>query len=193
VFKKMITLMMVFALFTVHANAASQNNLKAAFDELNYSLTVEWDQKDKDFYNNQMKKFRGTLRELQRDGLSNSELIEFVKSEVKDQRIARDLETAFNMVTINKMNQEEASKYMLETMKKSYSSGASWGGEVLIYLGLGLLVVGVAVALSSSGGGSSSSSGGGYYCQDYQVCSTDCYYDPYWGYTCVDDCYWTCY
>lgn len=93
-FKKMITLMMVFALFTVHANAASQNNLKAAFDELNYSLTVEWDQKDKDFYNNQMKTFRGTLRELQRDGLSNSELIEFVKSEVKDQRIARDLETA---------------------------------------------------------------------------------------------------
>lgn len=192
-FKKMITLLMVMTIFTVHANAASQNSLKAAFDEMNYALTVEWDQKDKEFYTEQMKKFKATLNELQAKGLTNAQLVEFVKSEVKDKSIARDIETAFSMITINKMNQEDASRYMVDTMKKSYSSGASWGGEAIMYLAVGLLIVGAAVALSSSGGSSSSSSGGSYYCHDYYYCDTSCYYDPYWGYTCYDDCYWTCY
>jgi hypothetical protein len=191
VFKKMITLLMVMTIFTVHANAASQNSLKAAFDEMNYALTVEWDQKDKEFYTEQMKKFKATLNELQAKGLTNAQLVEFVKSEVKDKSIARDIETAFSMITINKMNQEDASRYMVDTMKKSYSSGASWGGEAIMYLAVGLLIVGAAIALSS--GGSSSSSGSTYYCTDYYVCDTSCYYDPYWGYTCYDDCYWTCY
>lgn len=189
--KKLISLMMIVSIFTVNAYATSQEGLKAAFDELNYSLVVEWDQQDKDFYTNQMKKFMGTVRELQAKGLTNSQLMEFVKSEVKDQRVARDLETAFNMISINKMSSEEATKYMVETMKRSYSAGASWNGDVLLYLGVGLLIVAAAIALSNSSAGTST--GGGYYCSDYYVCNTRCYYDYYWGYTCYDDCYWTCY
>ena len=190
-FKKFISMMMVLSIFTVHANAASQNSLKSVFDELNYSLSVEWDQKDKDFYTAQMKKFSAELRELQAKGLTNAQLIEFVKSEVKNEKVARDLETAFTMISITKMSSEEASNYMVETMKKSYSAGASWNGEVFLYLGIGVLLVAAAIAVggSSSGG----SYGGGYYCSDYYVCDSVCYYDYYWGYTCYDDCYWTCY
>jgi len=190
VFKKFISMMMVLSIFTVHANAASQNSLKTVFDELNYSLSVEWDQKDKDFYTAQMKKFSSELRELQAKGLTNAQLIEFVKSEVKNEKVARDLETAFNMISITKMSSEEASNYMVETMKKSYSAGASWNGEVFLYLGIGVLLVAAAIAV---GGNVSVSNGGGYYCSDYYVCDSVCYYDYYWGYTCYDDCYWTCY
>lgn len=189
-FKKLITLMMVLSIFTVHANAASNNSLKAAFDELNYALTVEWDQKDKDFYTEQMKNFSGVIRDLQMKGLSNAQLIDFVKSEVKNEKVAKDLETAFNMISLNKLTSEEASKYMIDTMKKSYSAGASWNGEVFLYLGIGVLLVAAAVAV----GGSSSSGGyGGGYCSNYYVCDSVCYYDYYWGYTCYDDCYYTCY
>lgn len=190
-FKKFITLMMVLSIFTVHANAASNNSLKAAFDELNYALTVEWDQKDKDFYTEQMKNFSGVIRDLQMKGLSNAQLIDFVKSEVKNEKVAKDLETAFNMISLNKLSSEDASKYMIDTMKKSYSAGASWNGEVFLYLGIGVLLVAAAVAV----GGSSSSGGygGGYYCSNYYVCDSVCYYDYYWGYTCYDDCYYTCY
>jgi hypothetical protein len=185
-----MTLMMVLSIFTTQANAASQNNLKAAFDELNYSLTVDWDQKDKEFYNEQMKSFSKVLRDLQSQGLTNSQLIDFVKAEVKNEKIAKDLETAFNMISINKMSSEEASSYMVETMKKSYSAGASWNGEVFLYLAVGLLIVAAAVAVGGSGG---VRVGGGYYCTDYYVCDTNCYFDYYWGYTCYDDCYYSCY
>ena len=190
-FKKLIALMMVVSIFTVSAHATTQNGLKAAFDELNYSLTVEWDQKDKDFYSKEMKKFTETLRGLQSKGLTNAQLVEFVKSEVKNEKVSRDLETAFNMIAINKMSSEEASKYMVETMKKSYSAGASWNGEVFIYLAVGLLIVAAAIALG--GASSGSSNGGDYYCNEVYVCDTECYYDYYWGYTCNDYCGYECY
>lgn len=187
---------MITAIFAVHANATTQNGLKAAFDEMNYSLTVDWDQEDHAFYEAQLKKFTATIRELQKAGLTNAQMIDFAKSQVKDEKVAKDLETAFTMITINKMNSEEASKYLLDSMKRSYSKGASWNGEVLVYLAVGLLIVGIAVGiagLASSGGGSYN---GGYTCYD------DCYYYDYvcgydWSgwpvycqeYTCDTICY----
>jgi hypothetical protein len=186
--KKLFGLFLTFAVFTVSAHAATNDGLKAAFDELNYKLTVEWDQKDKAFQQEQMKTFTATLRDLQAKGLTNSQLVDFVKSEVKNDRVAKDLETAFNMISINKMSAQEANKYVVETMKKSYSNGASWNGEVFIYIAAALLIVAVAIAIANAdtivvGGGSC-------YYQDYYVCDTYCY-DDYYGYTCYDDCYWT--
>lgn len=193
-FKKLITLMMVLSIFTTSAFASSQGGLKAAFDELNYNLSVEWDQQDKEFYSEQMKKFSHSLRELQAQGLTNSQLIDFVKAEVKDERVARDLETAFNMISINKMSSQDANKYMVETMKKSYSAGASWNGGAGASVVIALLVVVAVLALAGSAGGySGGGSNGGGYCQNYWVCDTNCYYDYWWGYTCYDDCYYICY
>ena len=188
-FKKLLTLMMVFALFTVHATAATENGLKAAFDELNYSLTVEWDQKDTDFYSAQMKKFNTTIRDLQAKGLTKAQLVEFAKTEVKDQRVAKDLETAFNMISLQKMSGEQASKYMMDTMKRSYSSGASWNGDVLVYAAIGLLIIAVAIAVASGSGGGSSS-------DDGYSCYTECGYTEYCSYyscSLVYECYDVCY
>lgn len=186
-FKKLIAMMMVVSIFTVSAHATTQNGLKAAFDELNYSLNVEWDQKDKEFYSREMKKFTETLLGFQSKGLTNAQLVEFVKSEVKNEKVSRDLETAFNMIAINKMSSEEASKYMVETMKKSYSAGASWNGEVFTFLAVGLLLVAAAIALGGS------YNGGGSYCDQVYLCDTACYYDYYWGYTCNNFCGYGCY
>lgn len=172
-FKKFITMMMVIAIFTVSAQATTQNGLKAAFDEMNYALTVEWDQQDKNFYEAQLKQFTATVRELQKAGLTNAQMISFAKSQVKDAKVAKDLETAFSMITINKMSSEEASKYMMDSMKRAYSNGASWNGDVLLYLAVGLLVVALAVGLSGSSSGGTGGSTGGYYCYD------DCYYYDY--------------
>jgi hypothetical protein len=191
-FKKLITLMMVFAITTTSAFANSNAGLKAAFDELNYSLTVEWNQKDKAFYDAQMKKFNATLKELQSKGLTNAELIEFVKSEVKDSKVAKDMETAFTMIQLQKMNASQAANYMTETMKRSYSVGASWNGDAALYIGLGVLLVVVALSLAA-GGVSGTGNGGGGYCEEVFVCDTYCYNDYFWGYTCEDDCFYSCY
>ncbi len=183
---------MVFAITTTSAFANSHVGLKAAFDELNYSLTVEWNQKDKAFYDAQMKKFNATLKELQAKGLTNAELIAFVKSEVKDAKVAKDMETAFTMIQLQKMNASQAANYMTETMKRSYSVGASWNGDAALYIGLGVLLVVVALSLAA-GGVSGTGNGGGGYCEEFYVCDTYCYNDYFWGYTCEDDCFYSCY
>jgi hypothetical protein len=190
VFKKMIVLMLALSIFTVQAHATTQQGLKAAFDELNYSLTVDWDQKDEAFKNDQMKKFTAVLRDLQAKGLTNAQLVEFVKSEVKDAKVAKDVETAFNMISINKMSPAEANNYMMETMKKSYSVGASWSGEATgIILAAALVVVIVAVVLASNGSsnGGSVTVGGGSSCGYYDDYYCDTYCDFY---GCWDDCYY---
>jgi hypothetical protein len=192
-FKKFFTTLMVAALFSVQAGATTNSGLKAAFDELNYSLNVEWDQKDQSVYENNMKKFTSSLRDLQAKGLTDADLIDFVKSEVKDARVARDLQTAFTMISIQKMSKEDASKYMVETMKKTYSSGASWNGDANagLYIGLSVLIIGVAVALAATGhirGGN-----GGSVCTGGSYCTTSCYDDYYYGYTCYDTCSNSCY
>ncbi len=189
-FKKFISLMLVLSIFTVQAQAATNEGLKVAFNELNYALTTEWDQKDNAFYEAEMKKFAATVRDLQAKGLTNAQLIDFAKSEIKDAKAAQDLETAMSMIQINKMSTGEASKYVLDTMKKSYSSGASWNGEVFIYLAVGVLIVAIAVALAS-GNVSTGYSGNSCYYRDIYVCDTYCYDDYWYGYSCYDDCYYS--
>ncbi len=191
-FKKLITLMMVVSIFTVQAHAATENGLKQAFNEMTYSIEQS-DPSDKAAVEANLKQFTAVVRDLQKKGLTNQQMIDFAKSEIKDAKVAKDLETAMNMIKINKMDSEEASKYMLETLKGSLSKGASWNGEVFIYIAVGLLIVALAVGLANG----NVSAGGG----SYNTCYDDCYYYDYqcgydyWGpiycesYTCDEVCY----
>jgi len=192
-FTKFFSMFIVFALLTVQSHASTQNGLKAAFDDLNFALTVEWDQKDKNFHDEQLKTFSKTVRQLQTQGLTNAQMVDFAKSQIKDQKLAKDLETTFNMIQINKMSAEEANKYILNTVKNFYSTGASWNGEVFVYLAVGVLVVALAIAIASADTVTVGGGGAGCYYQDVYVCDDYCYYD-YWGYySCYTDCYWSTY
>ncbi len=187
-FRKITTFMLAIAFFTVQAQAAAPAGLKAAYDELTYTLSVEWDQQDAAVYEREMKAFLGTVRDLQRAGLTNDEMIAFASTQVRDARVARDLQTAFSMITINKMSTEEASKYMLDTLKRSTASGAAWNGDAIRNMGVGLLIVAIAVGVifaaqsgnndgNSSGGTADSSSGS-------PTCGESCAYVP--SSTCFD-------
>jgi hypothetical protein len=195
VFKSFISFLLIFSVFTVHAQASTVEGLKKAFDELHFSLEHDWDQQDRSFYEAQMKKFNQELRNLQAQGLTSDQLLDFAKSQTKNPQMGKDLETAFTMIKINKMSSSEANRYVLDVMKKSYSRGASWTGEVFIYAAIGILIVALAIGLASGASGSSSSSGGGYssscYYDDIYLCDTYCYDDYWYGYTCYDDCYWS--
>lgn len=179
-FIRLITFVLAMSIFSVQADVATQGSLKAAFDDLNYSLSVEWDQKDRAFYDAKVESFSKTVAALQAKGLTNAELVEFVKSNIKDKRLASELETAYTMISINKLSPAEARKLVLETTSKSYSKGASYMGEAVLYGALIILIIAAAVT-------------GGIYltpargCYDENVCYD--YFDS-WGYYWYTDCYW---
>ncbi len=183
-FKKLFAFSMIFCLLVVQANATTHNGLKAAFDDLNYALTVDWDQTDRAFYGAQMEKFSSQIKSLQEQGLSNQELMNFALSQVKDEKAAKDLQTAFTMITINKMSPKEAQRYVTDVMNKSYSRGASWGGEVIV--GAVVLVLIIAVVAIVAGKARVNENEGCYEvytCEDYctgSFCYEEC------GYECVN-------
>lgn len=179
--KKLFAFSLITCLFVVQAHATTHNGLKAAFDDLNYALSVEWDQQDRSFYDAQMEKFKSTLSSLQGQGLSNQELVDFTLSQVKNEKLAKDLETAFTMISINKMSQSEAQRYVTEVMNRSYNQGASWNGGAVV--GVLVAVILVAVALIVAGKARVNENEGCYEvytCEDYCTagwCYEDCYYE----------------
>lgn len=181
-FKKFFSSLTLFCLLIGQTNAATGNSLKAAFDELNYSLTVEWDQKDNAFYNQAQEKFARAVKELQAQGLTNKQLMDFAVSSVNDEKLAKDIQTALSMVMINKMSQTQAHKYVTDMLAKSYTKGASWNGGVGAAIGTIIVIVAVvAVALVVSGNARvKDGCYEVYQCDDYcsaGVCYEDCYYE----------------
>lgn len=144
-FKKLLVLPLVFC-FMVSPTHANTDGLKLAFQELNYALSVEWDQKDLKFKEEQMKKFEQEVLKL---GLSNQELMDFAISEVKDESLKRDLKTSFSMIQINKMSSREAKKYVQDTLEKSLSKGASWNGSISEQWLVGIIALAVILVLAS--------------------------------------------
>jgi hypothetical protein len=148
--KKFFVSFLLFCLCVVQALASTHNGLKAAFDDLHFALTVEWDQKDQSFYRQQEEQFALKLKELQSQGLSNRELVNFALAEVKDEQLRRDLEKSFNLIALNALSAQEAQEHVLSVLSKSYSNGASWNGGAAIGAVL-FIVIMVAVVLIISG------------------------------------------
>lgn len=145
--RKLTLTMLSFILLSVQVNAGTHNSLAQAIEELNYSLSVEWDQKDQSFYESKMKNFSDTVAELQAQGLTNQQLVDQVLSQIKDKNLAQDARTTLNMIQINQMNATEAHKAISGLLNKSYSRGASWNGDAadalitLAFLGVVALAI----------------------------------------------------
>lgn len=130
-FKSLISLLVVALFLIGQANATTVQGLKEAFDEFNYSMNVEWDQKDQIARDVYTKRFYQNLEDLRAQGLTNEEFLSFISSELKDQKIAQDLETLTTFISINQMSAEEANQLFTEHFKKTYSRGASWSDDGL--------------------------------------------------------------
>lgn len=125
-FSKILCLVMTFAIFSGSAMASSQDGLKAAFDEFNYSVMVEWDQKDPAFYEAKEQALTESILSLKSAGLTNSELVSFAKSQMKSSALAHELDLVLKAISLNTMSVEEAQEHFETAMKNSMNQGASW-------------------------------------------------------------------
>lgn len=99
---------------TIPAFAGTQSEIKNAVDELNYTLTVEWDQQDEAFLQSSVKAFEARLSEK---GISHKELLTYVAAQ-------------------NDMSVEELVQAIREGV--AYKKGASWNGVIYVLGGIGL-------------------------------------------------------
>lgn len=138
--KRFFVLTLTLIFFSIQAHATAGNGLKAALDEFNYAVSVEWDQKDQSFLNAQSEKLSRELLRLKESGMTNQELMDQAVAGIKDQNVVREIQTVFSMVSLNAMSPSEAQEHIKKAFSKNYSSGASWNGSAFVG-GLVILLV----------------------------------------------------
>lgn len=134
-FKKFTALLLITAFTNVYAitpvqNAkAISNELNKTFDSLNYKLNVEWDQKDATFFDSTIAGFEKEIADLQKDGVTNDDLMKYTVSKIKDPQIQNDINEMSKVIAESKMSNTEARAFVVSKLSSTYSHGASWSGS----------------------------------------------------------------
>lgn len=185
-FRKMTISFLALTLCIAQANASARDDLKKAFDELTYSLSVEWNQTDRVFHDEQVAKFNQKIHEFQAQGLSNADMLAFAANQVKDQNLAQEVRATMVYIQINKLPADQALKLVRDTMAKTHSNGASWSSDAFLTSWGPLLLLAVLVAaFGFNGHGYNENTPNCYY---QEVCGTNPVRDG-WGnvsYDCAE-------
>jgi hypothetical protein len=127
---------------------ASEERLKAIFDDFKYATTVEWDQKDPAFFNYHLSLFIKNLESLKQQGVTQNQMFEFLKKEIKNPQLRNDLDHMLSLYQVEQMDQSEAISFIRNSLEKSYAQGTSWspiGNVLLITAGVIAILYGVAI------------------------------------------------
>jgi hypothetical protein len=155
-----------FAMTPVQEASAMSKALERTFDEMNYSLNVEWDQKDQDFFKGKVEGFEKDIQSLQEQGLTNKELIEYTIAKIKDKQTQNDIKEIATVINESEMTGDQARTFALEKLSGTYSQGTSWSGSrmgVKLVVILGLIIL---ICCATKGHKGHPSHGGTTHCDD---------------------------
>jgi hypothetical protein len=142
--KKLLSLVILLC-FSLNS-FASTNGVKVLERILNdyqYTITVDWDQKDQIFYERETQKFFTQMKDvIEKDGLTQEEVLSLVEKKLIDKKAAEALKLKFSLIS-NINSSEELGRALQSETKSMYAKGASWNGEVVIITGI--IVVAFAV------------------------------------------------
>lgn len=162
-----------FAMTPVQETSALSKALEMTFNEMNYSLNVEWDQKDQVYFNNTVDGFEKQIKGLQDQGLTNKELIEYTLAKVKDKQIQNDITEISKVINESEMTSDQARDFALEKLSSTQAQGASWAGSkkgIKLAIILALIII-IVCATDSSHGDDDDHDGGNHdkprECHDY--------------------------
>jgi hypothetical protein len=135
-FKKITALLLLTAFTNVYAftpimqtQQQMANELNTTFDSLNYKLNVEWNQKDAPFFDATIADFEKEIAGLQKEGITNKDLIDFTTGKIKDKLIQNDINELSKVIAETNMSNEEARAFIVSKLSSTYSHGASWSGS----------------------------------------------------------------
>lgn len=142
--KKFASFLLLLCLGTnVMAGTSGVQKLEKQLDDYSFALTVEWDQKDQKFKDAKTKEFYAALEEIVReDGLTQVEILSLLEKKLVNHKVLEALKLKLALLG-NTSTPEALAKALESASKDMYSQGASWNGEVVIPLAIGIIVVAV--------------------------------------------------
>lgn len=134
-FKKITALLLLTAFTNVYAFSpidqirSGDVELNKTFDSLNYKLNVEWDQKDAKFFDEAVAGFEKDITDLQKDGLTQEDLMKYTVEQVKSNEIKNEINELAKIISQSKMTNDEARAFAISKLNSTYSEGANWSGS----------------------------------------------------------------
>ncbi len=139
---RFVSLLVAFCFsLNVMASTGTIQELERHMDEYQYALSVEWDQKDQAFYDAQTKIFFEKMSKLVSAGLTQEEVLQMVEAKTKNKAALEALKLKISLLSKNATS-EELAEIVKQSSKDLYSEGASWNGEVVFSVVIGLVVIG---------------------------------------------------
>jgi hypothetical protein len=139
---KFLSLLLCLCLSMNTFASTSFQDLERSLDEYHYALTVEWDQKDKDFYNAQTNKFFAAIRA---SGLSKEDLLSFIEKKTKNKSAVESMKLKAEILSKQADSDTELAEMLRISSGDYYSQGASWTGDTVLIGGI-ILVLGALIA-----------------------------------------------
>lgn len=116
----------------VLASTGLNKALEEALDSYQYTMTVEWDQKDKDFYEKKTNEFYRELQNLMNQGLTKKDVMDLLNSKVKNKTELDALRLKAELAFSKSANMDDLARLLSQDVAKMYSTGASWEAYYLI-------------------------------------------------------------
>jgi hypothetical protein len=141
---RFVSLLVAFCFsLNVMASTGTVQELERSLDDYHYALSVEWDQKDPAFYAAQTAEFFGKLQKLiKEEGLSQEQIMTVVENKVNNKAVIEALKLKLSLLA-DSSNPEAIAKVIQESSKDFYATGASWSGEIIFPVVIGLIIAGV--------------------------------------------------
>lgn len=143
---RLVSLLVAFCFsFNVLASTGTIQELERHMDDYQYALSVEWDQQDQAFYEAKTEAFFQKMSKLINEkGLSQAEVLKMVETKTKNKAALEALKLKISLLAKN-ASAEELANIVKESSKDLYSQGASWNGEVVFSVALGIVLIGALV------------------------------------------------
>ncbi len=125
----------------VFAGTGSLHAFESALDDYQYSMTVEWDQKDKVFQQAKTKEFISKMQSMIAEGkLSQKDIITVVEKKLSNKTLVDAMKLKVALAG-DMSNTEELMSFMNESSSELYTQGASWNGHIMIPVAVVLTAV----------------------------------------------------
>lgn len=143
---RFVSLLVAFCFsLNVMASTGTIQELERHMDDYQYALSVEWDQNDQAFYDAKTNAFFEKMgKTIAAGNLSQEEILKMVEAKSKNKDAINALKLKVSLLAKN-ASAEELANIVKESSKDLYAKGASWNGEVVFSVALGLVLVGALV------------------------------------------------
>lgn len=140
--RRMFMLALSLVLISGQTFASTGVTLKQALENFNYTVTVEWDQRDQAVYQAALAQLQREVAAIQRTGMTNAQVIDEISGLLGNERLTNELQALRVRAEQGTLSEGQIYEEVGLAFGRALNRGANWSGEMLTAFGVFALIFG---------------------------------------------------